>query len=149
WREQDRILIPLEPESRMGQAIPVEIFYSCKVGKSGKETLDWELFAPRFDLPLENITWKVSLSEKWKLQHWKGAMELTSDETRPGATETDLSDYLKREDALQQERTRQAEGFLAVGNSALQEGAPQLARRAFQSAYGLSSHDAAFNEDAR
>src|SRR5262249_45696378 len=34
-------------------------------------------------------------------------------------------------------------------NQALQQGDPQQARRAFQSAYGLSTHDAAFNEDAR
>ena len=32
---------------------------------------------------------------------------------------------------------------------AWQQGDPQQARRAFQAAYGLSTHDAAFNEDAR
>jgi len=37
----------------------------------------------------------------------------------------------------------------ALGNSALQNGDPQQARRAFESAYGLSTHDEAFNEDAR
>jgi len=31
----------------------------------------------------------------------------------------------------------------------LEQGNPQQARRAFQEAFGLSSHDAAFNEDAR
>src|SRR6185503_18839169 len=39
--------------------------------------------------------------------------------------------------------------MLAAGNSALEKGDPQLARRAFQGAYGLSAHDNAFNEDAR
>ena len=39
--------------------------------------------------------------------------------------------------------------MLAFGNSALAGGDPQQARRAFQSAYGLSTHDNAFNEDAR
>jgi hypothetical protein len=47
------------------------------------------------------------------------------------------------------DRTRQAEEFLAAANSALAQGEPQQARRAFQAAFGLSSHDAAFNEDAR
>src|SRR5437879_7540752 len=37
---------------------------------------------------------------------------------------------------------------MTAGNSALQQGNPQQARRAFQEAFGLSSHDAAFNEDA-
>ena len=39
--------------------------------------------------------------------------------------------------------------MLAFGNNALEKGDPQQARRAFQSAYGLSQSDAAFNEDAR
>ena len=38
---------------------------------------------------------------------------------------------------------------MAAGNSALELGDPQQARRSFQAAYGLSTHDAAFNEDAR
>ena len=33
WREQDRILIPLEQQSRGGKAMPVEIFYSSQVGE--------------------------------------------------------------------------------------------------------------------
>src|SRR5262249_9261188 len=37
----------------------------------------------------------------------------------------------------------------AAGNSALGQGDPQQARRSFQNAWGLSSSDAAFNEDAR
>jgi hypothetical protein len=39
--------------------------------------------------------------------------------------------------------------MLALGRSAIEEGNPQKARRAFESAYGLSQHDNAFNEDAR
>jgi len=38
---------------------------------------------------------------------------------------------------------------MSAGNSALEKGDPQQARRSFQAAYGLSTHDAAFNEDAR
>jgi hypothetical protein len=39
--------------------------------------------------------------------------------------------------------------MLSFGNSLLQQGDPQQARKAFQNAYGLSTHDSAFNEDAR
>jgi hypothetical protein len=38
---------------------------------------------------------------------------------------------------------------MAAGNSALELGDPQQARRSFQAAYGLSTADPAFNEDAR
>jgi hypothetical protein len=69
WREQDRILIPLEQRSRDGKATPVELFYSSQIGPAGQRTLDLELLAPKFDLPLENITWRVYLNEKWHLKH--------------------------------------------------------------------------------
>jgi hypothetical protein len=39
--------------------------------------------------------------------------------------------------------------MLSLGNTALAQGDPQQARRAFQAAFGLSAHDDAFNEDAR
>ena len=42
-----------------------------------------------------------------------------------------------------------AEQMLSQGNTLLERGNPQQARQAFQSAFGLSTHDAAFNEDAR
>src|SRR5262249_45018291 len=61
----------------------------------------------------------------------------------------DLRTYLQNEATLQKERTKEAEDFMAAGNAALQSGEPAQARRAFQAAYGLSGHDAAFNEDAR
>src|SRR5262249_821342 len=67
WREQNQILIPLEQPSRGDKPLPVELFYSCRIGTASQSALDLELGAPQFTLPLENITWRVSLSEKWKL----------------------------------------------------------------------------------
>jgi hypothetical protein len=149
WREKDRILIPLEQQSRSGKPTVVELFYSCKIGAANPRSLNLELLAPKFDLPLENITWKVSLSDKWQVQHWAGSLQLERDEIAPHASTVDLKTYLDNEMTIQRARTKEAEEFLAVGNDALQRGDPQQARRAFQSAYGLSGHDAAFNEDAR
>jgi hypothetical protein len=149
WREQDRILIPLEQQSRGGKAIPVEVFYSSRVGATGDRTLDLELVAPKFDLPLENLTWNVSLSEKWRLKNWSGSLQLQEEQVVPRATTVDLQTYLQNEGRQQRERTKEAEEFMAAGNSALELGDPQQARRAFQAAYGLSTSDAAFNEDAR
>jgi hypothetical protein len=107
------------------------------------------LLAPKFDLPLENISWRVSLSDKWRVKHWSGTLQLQQEEIVSPATAIDVSSYLHKETAQQQERTKVAEQLMAAGNSALGQGNPQQARRAFQAAYGLSTHDAAFNEDAR
>jgi hypothetical protein len=148
WREGDQILIPLEQQSRGGQAIPVEVFFSSQIGEAGTRELDLQLLAPKFDLPLENITWRVYLNEKWQLKKWTGSLQLQQDEIVSRAA-VDVQTYLQSEATQQRDKTKAAEQMLAIGNSALAQGNPQEARRAFESAYGLSQHDNAFNEDAR
>jgi hypothetical protein len=149
WRGPQGLLIPLDQQSRGDKAIPVELFYSSRIGAAGARALDLKLLAPKFDLPLENIAWRVSLSEKWRLKDWSGSLQL-QEEQLVGQTEAiDLQGYLRNEAVGRLERTRHAEDLLAAGNTALDQGDPQQARRAFQAAYGLSSDDAAFNEDAR
>ena len=148
WRDQDQILIPLEQQSRGDQPEPVEIFFSSEVGKPGG-AVDLSLLAPKFDLPLENLTWRVFLNDKWQVKKWSGTLQLQQQEIVANGNTLDLQSYLRTESSLQQQKTRDAEQMLALGNSALQQGDPQQARRAFQSAYGLSRNDAAFNEDAR
>jgi hypothetical protein len=149
WRETNSILIPLEQQARNGKPTVVELFYSCKIGTANPRSLNLELLAPKFDLPLENITWKVSLSDKWEVKHWTGSLQLEREDTAPQSAAVDLQTYLEKETTLQNARTKEAEEYLSAGNDALQRGDPQQARRAFQAAYGLSGHDAAFNEDAR
>ncbi len=149
WREGDRILIPLEQQSRGDKAIPVEVFYSARVGSARGRALDLALVAPKFDLPLENLTWRISLGDKWRLKDWTGSLQLQQDEIVATAATVDLQTYLQGEATQQRERTKEAEQYMAVANSALQQGDPAQARRAFQAAYGLSAGDAAFNEDAR
>ncbi len=149
WRQGDEILIPLEQQSSSGKPVPVEIFYSSQVGKPGGRVLDLELLAPKFDLPLENISWRVYLNDKWQVQHWTGTLQLQEQQITPVLAALDLQSYLQGETALQREKMQEAEQMLAFGNTALEKGDPQQARRAFQSAFGLSTHDYAFNEDAR
>jgi hypothetical protein len=151
WLTADKsgYLIPLEQQSRADKPISVEVFYSCKAGNSRSHALDLELLAPKFDLPLENITWLVSLNEKWQVKNWNGSLQLQDQAVAPQTTAIDLQTYLQKENTWRLERTKEAEEFLTAGNKALVKGDPQQARRSFQAAYGLSSHDAAFNEDAR
>ena len=150
WREGDGLLpVPLEQQSRGDQAIPVEVFFSSQIGAADARELDLQLFAPKFDLPLENITWRVYLNEKWQLKKWTGSLQLQQDEIVSAAAAVDVQTYLQSEATQQRDKTKAAEQMLALANSALAKGNPQEARRAFASAYGLSQHDNAFNEDAR
>jgi hypothetical protein len=149
WREGEKILIPLEQQSRGDQPVPVEIFFSSEVGAAGASSQDLKLIAPKFDLPLENVTWRVFLNDKWQVKDPTGTLQMQRQEIMPVAATIDVQSYLQSQVGLQREKTKEAEQMLMVGNAALQNGDPQQARRAFQSAYGLSRNDAAFNEDAR
>jgi hypothetical protein len=151
WREQDHILIPLEQQSHGDKPVSVEVFHECPAGSAGAGSLDLELLAPKFDLPLENITWRVWLGDKWQVQlkPGRGYLQLQEQELKSPAAALDARAYLQTENSLQLARTEEARQFFDLGESSLQKGNPQQARRAFEAAYGLSTHDAAFNEDAR
>jgi len=151
WREQDHILIPLEQQSHGDKPVSVEVFHECPAGSAGTGSLDLELLAPKFDLPLENITWRVWLGDKWqvKLKPGSGYLQLQEQAVKSPAAALDARAYLQTENSLQLARTEEARQYFDLGESSLQKGNPQQARRAFEAAYGLSTHDAAFNEDAR
>jgi hypothetical protein len=149
WLDQDRILIPLEQQTKPDDVISVEIFYSSDVGDPKSRRLDLSLLGPKFDLPLEDITWHVFLNEKWNVTDWKGTLQLSEKAYAQSSAAIDLDSYLQKEQALRTEKTKVAEQQLQLGNSLLAKGAQQQARQAFQNAFGLSQHDMAFNEDAR
>jgi len=72
------------------------------------------------------------------------------EEVRVGSSVVgDVQRYLENETSLNRMKTKAAEEMLSAGNQLLLQGDQQQARRAFQSAFGLSQHDNAFNEDAR
>jgi hypothetical protein len=148
WRDGDKILVPLE-QSAGDKPVTVEIFHSGPTGHADSRSLDLALLAPKFDLPLENITWNLSLGGQWRVNHWAGSLQLQQQEVVPRTDVADAQSYLQNENSLQLARTAEAQQFLALGNSSLENGDPRQARRAFEAAYDLSTHDAAFNEDAR
>jgi hypothetical protein len=147
WRDQEQILVPLEQHSKIGTATTVELFYTSQVGRPRQ--LDLQLLGPRFDLPLEGITWRVFLGDKWRLADATGTLQLQGESLVSAPAVVDLDTYVRTEASFLQTRTKEAEQLLSLANDYLNSGDPQQARRAFQAAYGLSQHDNAFNEDAR
>ena len=71
-----------------------------------------ELLAPKFDLPLENITWRVSLGDKWQVNHWSGSLQLQQQEMKSPAAALDPQAYLQTETTLQLARTEEARRVL-------------------------------------
>ena len=131
WRERDEILIPLEQQSLGEKLVPVELFYSCQIGSAGRGNLNLELLAPKFDLPLENITWRVSLSEKWKVKKWSGSLQLQSEEldsaTR-GARRSELSADGKSAAAAAHKESRRfaGRGQFCISAGRTPGGAPRI-----------------------
>ncbi len=94
------------------------------------------------------MTWTLYLNPRWRVQRAEGTLRLRDTTLVPVVVE-ELEAYRSRARGQLQDQTRQAEEYLSLANRLLEQGSTHLARQAFKSAYGLSAHDAAFNEDAR
>jgi hypothetical protein len=149
WRENDQVLIPLEQPSAADAQTTVEFYYSVAAGRAATRSLDLRLLGPKFDLPLQEIAWRVYLDEKWELEDWGGSLQLQEEAAAVQAKQIDIDAYLLNEKAQRQQQTEEATELLNLANTFLLEGDQTRARQAFKGAYNLSQHDAAFNEDAR
>ncbi len=149
WRDGDQTLLLLEKNSDPARPTTVEFFYTCPTGLQRGRGFTHQLLGPSFDLPLENITWQVFVPEHWDVQDWESSLQLRSESAAVLPASLSLGSYLQSETSRQQEKAKEAEGLLFMGNDFLQKGVPQQARRAYQAAWKLSPQDAAFNEDAR
>ncbi len=145
----DEILLPLEPHPVQGQPTVVEFFYSQPLAGAGR--LDNATLAgPKFDLPLENISWELFLPDAWTVTTWPKLWQRV--ELEPAARASawrSLKDYLSSESDREKEQVNAANGYLAAGNQLLLKGEQQQARDLFSNAYQISKSSAALNEDAR
>jgi hypothetical protein len=149
WQSEPALLIPLEPGSRSRLQAVVEFYFASPIRRAHPRRLDLNLLAPRLDLPLENITWAVKTDDTWTLKDWEGALELHPHPDLQPETPLNPETYLHQESQRRKDRSIEAGESLTLARQFLQEGSPQQARRALQTAFGLSRHDLAFNEDAR
>ena len=134
WREGDQTLLLLEKNSDPSKPALVEFFYTCQTGAQGARGFTHQLLGPSFDLPLENITWRVFVPENWQVQDWESSLQLRSESIAVPPTALSVESYLHSETTRLQEKSKQAETLLQMGNDFLQQGTPQQARRAYQAA---------------
>ena len=111
--------------------------------------LKLELSAPKFDLPLENVTWQVLMDEKWELEEHTGSLQLAGTDQQAMPLKMDWDRYFESQRQEQAAQSRDAQRMLQLGNQLLVEGDSRFAQKAFEQAYSLFQNDAAFNEDAR
>ena len=71
---------------------------------------------------LENITWRVALSDKWRIKKWSGSLQLAQEEITAVPAAIDLQNYFQTEASAQRGRTKQPQDFMALANGALEKG---------------------------
>ena len=145
----EQLLIPLGQNPLPTGQTRVQVCFQAAPAQSTSKKLDALLKSLNLDLPADSVTWTIYLDRQWKLADWDGDLQLIESQAVSPRHSSKLEDYLSQETARQRHRAQEAEAFLQQGNQLLQQGDEDQAQFAFQNAFYLTPHDAAFNEDAR
>ncbi|HUF61547.1 MAG TPA: hypothetical protein VMN36_05680 [Verrucomicrobiales bacterium] len=140
-REGDEYLFYVLPRED-APAAEVTLTYSSQVLKGRRIVLQ----GPHWNVPLQNVEWRVVMPQGYRLADSKGSLELHREEWR---APFGLEDYLK---SYSMQREREAQGatlLLEQANTWLQQGEQEKARQALSRASKAQALDAASNEDAR
>lgn len=143
----DSLIVPVEPSPAQGVPASVELVYDAAPGKA--------LVAPAFDLPLENVVWRVSLPDGMRLAGWSGELVRRTDlesgdlAAMRSSFGYDTREYTLLNDARRVKSKRDADEMIKLGNKYRLEGNQEQAKNALSLAQSLSKSDAALNEDAR
>jgi hypothetical protein len=132
--------IPLE-SSLEGEATALDIQYAGVGPDRGS------LAAPRFDLPLNNVTWSVYL-RPGRVYFGIGG-DFTLAEREQGPVVFDQSSYSMKNKLLLTSNLSRAKTVMAKGESLIRKGSQKEARQALESAMNYSQGQADMNEDAR
>jgi hypothetical protein len=149
WTSDEQLLVPLTQSLSEETETLVELFMQNTSSPIDGTQLESTLQSLNIDLPANAISWTVILDPQWEFDKWGGDLELISKTDIEPTGDANLDDFIRSEFSRRAGRTKEAEGWLAQGNQFLKTGNDTLARNAFKNAYGLTQHDAAFNEDAR
>jgi len=144
--EEDAILIPLDDVVPSGQT-PVELIYAG-TARSGRLLGRQRFEGPRFDLPLNNITWSFFLPSRYRYSGFGGTMQPRTHE-RGGVYQFDDKRYAALMEMEEARSLQMAESVLKKGEQYAREGRQREAKEAFEAAMNYSVGQKDFNEDAR
>jgi hypothetical protein len=160
------LLLPVTPNPVEGRPSVVEFYYAVSTldgsggGGSGGGGLAFEhrLAGPRFDVPLENITWRIHLPDGTVLARQRSGLQFVGGGGGGGAGGaggsgdgglSSISDYKSYNRAVLQKKGDEADKLIRLGNRLRSEGDQEKARQALALANTLSKGNSALNEDAR
>ncbi len=140
-RDGDEYLFYVLPRED-APAAEVVLSYSSQAPEGRRIVLE----GPRWNVPLQNVEWRVVMPEGYRLSDSKGSLELHREEWR---APFGLEDYLRSYSKQREEEAEGATLLLEQANTWLQQGEQEKARQALSRASKAQALDAASNEDAR
>ena len=139
-RENDEWLFHVFPAPEASKPATVRFVYSAGT-LEGKR-----LEGPKFNVPLENLTWRVLIPEGWKMTHHEGDFDLKQ---QAAMGKFRLEDYQSFVSKKKSGDSQSAVALLDQANSWLAAGDQEKASQAFSNAVRGNQLDAASGEDAR
>lgn len=139
-REGDEWLFYVFPSPEAGMPATVRFVYSAGSGKGRR------LEGPIFNVPMENLTWRVLVPEGWKMNGHGGDFDL-KEQAAMGSF--GLEDYQSFARIKKETDSKSAVALLDQANSWMAAGDQEKASQAFSNAVRTNQLDAASGEDAR
>jgi hypothetical protein len=141
-RDDDAYLFHVVPNTTTDPTARVRLVYSVTQRQSGAVVLR----APRLNVPLEHVTWRVVVPPGYELSRYSGGLRLRAEGSGAGFG---LQDYESLIVSKRAADARQANEFLQTASALLQKGKQQQAGEVLARAANATTLDEASNEDAR
>jgi len=125
---------------------PAKVAFAYEVTGQGKPRRKVMLEAPAFNVPLEDVEWRVVVPDGWELEDAKGSLTLVK---TTSARDWSVGDYLNFASSIRKEKEQQTSALISKAGEYLREGDQDKARMALNRAAKTSGIDEATNEDAR
>jgi hypothetical protein len=143
------LLIPLAQAAAGDLPVEVDLIHVVRPA-SAAAFADQVVRGPEFDLPLQEVRWRLFLPERYKYSDFESTLNVNEDTLRHVLTQVyDAGTY---EQSVTQFNTRNREMALqlqAAGNQLAQSGKQQAARQALSWANNYAQNDPELDEDTR
>ncbi len=146
---QPPLLVPLAQGMESDMAVSIDLVYVQR-GNGGGWLGRQELIGPKFDLPLNQIAWRMFLPDGYEYDDFEGT--LTVDESlldQPQVSRYDIRRYEAEVRRVNDYNTRLAAQYQQEAQQMLQAGRQYEARQMLEFGMNNSFADAGLNEDIR
>lgn len=145
----ETLLIPLAQAAAGDLPVEVDLIHVVRPG-SGAAFADQLLRGPEFDLPLQQVHWRLFLPERYRYTDFESTLNVNAETLHASLTQVyDVGTYEQRVQQFNTYNREKALQLQAQGNQLAQSGKPQEARQALSWANNYALNDPELDEDTR